>query len=727
MVLGALMSVACDSKDLVPDDGGGKVEPPVPEPPLVVDWETSMLDVHPRVFLNAEMLPDIKLRAEGEENAAFAKIRLRVDQLLDKEIVFSDLYAVDGSKNSDHEYGMRAAESAFLYLMTSEKSYLDWTVKVLGALADYYEFRNANSLNIAWRASSRINALAAYDWVYNDMPEKERKEIGSKLLKEISYMLPGVNRPDFNRENRQEHESEGFYGTGVLSWYLGLVFYRTGIDDAKAAELLQRGFDRHMDVINYRKGMAGDDGGTSVACLEYALKAYPWAEFNFFRSLRSATGIDISSQCKYLALFPNFIYWSWIAGPNMEFGYGDADHWTNAFPTGQIHLHISQILDICGTQDLDLEMCNWLRTKAKKQEQTEFPIAPFLVTRNSAESAGSLRDNLPTARYFEKLGIVYMRSGNTTSDTYAMYSSGGDILGHRHYDNGHFTIYHKGFLAMDSGTRPEPGIHLPYYYCRTVAHNCITVRMPGERLPDYWGNPAQGEVKSGVPNDGGQCKLSNKGVIAFDENPEYVYIASDMSDSYSSKKIASLTRQFVYILPDVFIVYDRVNATDAGYPKRWLLHTAAEPNVVANTFYADHRDGRLFCTTVLPEKYVVTKIGGPGKQFWSDQKNWPLPNSNNEHEMYGQWRVEVGPQQQEEYDQFLHFIQVGDKSELSETSRIRVKRATKSGVSFSCNGKEYIVIFSSSGDVGGSITIKSGSNTLVQTTFPQTVKAQRGY
>ena len=455
--------------------------------PNSVDWLSYVTKDHPRVFFNYNMFSTIKTRALNQEYNSYRTLKNQCDYYINREIIFSDPLAKDGSSNKDHEYGMRAAEAAFIYLVSGDKKYFNFAKRILVELADYYEFRNENSLNIAWRSFSRINALAAFDWIYNDLTSAERNQIGGKLLHEITYMLPySSSRPNypkrssFNRENRSDDFTVGFYGTGVLKWYAGLVFYNTGINDALALNLLQEGYDDHMQLIAYRKMCAGDDGGTASACLEYALKAYPWAEFNFIQSFKSATNLDISNKSDYLALFPNFVYWNWITGDNKEFGLGDGDHWTNGFKNDYLHLHLSQILDLFGSSHPEIiPFTNWLRLKAGRKTQTEFPLTYFFLSDEYDNVDPELPSHsLPRARFFENMGIISMRSGDTNNDTYALFTADGIVGEHRHYDNNHFSIYKKGFLAMDTGTRPEPGIHLSHYYCRTVAHNCITSRMP---------------------------------------------------------------------------------------------------------------------------------------------------------------------------------------------------------------------------------------------------------
>ena len=644
-------------------------------------------------------------------------MKARVDALLGREIVFKDPLVSDGSQNSDHEYGTRAAEAAFVYLVTEDKKYLDLTKKILTKLVDYYTLRNENGLNIQWYAFSRICALAAYDWIYNDLTVQERKELGTPFLKAVHYMLSSRDRKLFLRENRGGHTT-GFYGPPCLAWYAGIVFHRTGIDDDLAEKLLLKGYDDYTALLKYRSNIAGTDGGASTAALGYCMGAYPWAEFNFFHTVHSALGVDISKEWPYVPSLVHYIFWNWLPG-NREFGFGDAGHTTNALPTGSLHIHLSQMIHFYGKSRPDIiGMVRGMQTKVNRQRQDAFPFTRFLLTNTSDDIASdAFAEDLPKAKHFPNMGQIFMRSGSGDNDTYAMFTAGGTLSQHKHFDNNNFVIFKKGFLALDSGTRPEPGLHLSHYYCRTVAHNCILIRMPGEKLPNYWGGPAASEEKLPFPNDGGQNNVLGSKVIAFDENKEYVYIASDATKSYNKDKTNQVVRQFVFLPPDCFVVFDRVNSTKAEYPKTWLLHTAREPVVNGSEFYAEHMKGCLFCKTIFPEKAKLDKIGGEGKQFWSDGRNWPLPVKTSAdwnqsrllpdtNELFGQWRMEITPTEQTTDDCFLHFIQVGDTSLNSMVNSTPLKTGDKRGIKFAYQGKEYEITFNTKGEIGGKLSIR---------------------
>lgn len=694
-------------------------------------WMSKIRPDHPRLFFNSETFPAVKRRALVEEVIQYNTIKRQADQLMDKDIVFEDPLREDGTGSTDQALGQRAAYAAFVYLVTEDRRYFDLSKRILEKVVEYYQLRNQNKLNISWYASSRLHTLMAYDWLYNDLSEAERKRIGTDLFNAISYMLPSEQRSNFNRENRSGTDT-GFYNNQSLEWYLGLLFYGTGINDAKAAEILKTGYESHTEMLDHRSASAGEDGGANSGTLSYALGDNPWAEYNFFHSFIAATGANITTEYNYLPNFVGYLYWNTLPG-QLEFGYGDTRHIDNSIAFPIINMHLAQLIYFYGDRFPEhASIAKWMMEEQYPRVQNEptgYPLARFLLT-EGYETTNSFNpaNRIPRARYFETMGQFFMRSGSGPNDTYATFTVSHDRVNHRHYDNNNFVIYKNGFMCLDTGTRPD-GIHLSHYYARTVAHNAITIRMPGEVLPRYWGSRAPHEPNDPVPNDGGQNSLTGTNAVAFDEKDEYVYIASDATGSYNSLKADLVLRQFVFLAPNNFVVFDRVNSTNAGYPKKWLIHTADHPKQVSDTeFYADHEEGRLICKTIYPENAGLELIGGPGKQFWSDGRNWPLPYGGDENPLYGQWRVEVSPESSQKNDMFLHLIQVGDRSAgaTSIPSALKITDTDMVGVKFSYDNKDYEVLFSTVGEAGGKITIRSGGSVILTENFKNTIKPQTG-
>jgi hypothetical protein len=57
---------------------------------------------------------------------------------------------------------------------------------------------------------------------------------------------------------------------------------------------------------------------------------------------------------------------------------------------------------------------------------------------------------------------------------------------------------------------------------------------------------------------------------------DYTYTVGDASAAYT-KKVDYFEREFVYIRPDSFIIFDRVKSTNPDFRKVWTIHTSDQP------------------------------------------------------------------------------------------------------------------------------------------------------
>ena len=683
-----IMTVSCRNPVDVPDDKG------------TVCPVYSVRVGHPRLFVTKEDIPNIKSAAKTSARNTYWQTKEDVDNLLHGSISFPNPTAENGTENG--WVISKVSQVAMLYLITGKKEYLDYTKKFLQKIIEYYRIRIDNNLNADWYVFPQISTLCAYDWIYDALTQDEREKIGKPLyqvMMDIAWHGEGL-RPQRIRENTGGYNT-GFYGTDALPWYIAITFYNDGIDDARCEKMFQKGLQLNMKMTQFRSELIGKNGGGSTGCVGYALGAYPVADFNFIRSYRAATGIDMSQKLDYVLGYLNFIDWNRLPG-NREFGFGDSYHYDCLLPEKEINYHLREIATLYGSSP---NVQRLLGLFNKKNYTERLPFMPFLQKYPQGTPGASSSGK--GAMYFDGTGEVIMRSGTGADDTYALFVSGGRTSYHKHFDNNHFTIYKKGYRALDTGTRPEPGWHLSHYYARTVAHNCVTIRMPDERMPGYWGGGASTENKfEPIPNDGGQSSTLGSVLKEMRTTDDYVYLASDATKSYNSKKASLVVREFIYFYPDLFVVFDRVTATDKNYPKTWLIHTINEPVMKGDREFSETSDGgKMICRTLYPANAMLTKIGGSGKDFWSDGRNWPLPKLTPQeygynmnlppanHPQLGHWRMEVSPQTASKEDLFMHIIQVGDKnlSDLPDTETFET--ATQIGVKFTYLGKDHTLTF----------------------------------
>ncbi len=687
--------------------------PPSCEPPL-----DRLVTNRPRLFINAQSLPLVIRAASQEHGERLNALRDIVNRLTTD----ADLPPGD--------YGVESAAAAFLLLSEPTPARLTAATGLLERSVAYYRDCDRDRRTVSRYSATRIHAIMAYDWIYDAMPTEQRFRLGRDLLAHVAFRVlersvPGDNLGD---------SLSGFYGEISLPWYVGLATIGTGIDEDKSVAAIVFGYDQHRRMLDHRRRLAGDDGGGGTATLGYALGADPWAEWNFFHTMESAFGVNAATNWPHAALLPNYVLWNRLPG-GLEFGSGDAFHTSNEWPDGHLYAHLAHVRHFFGASHPEqAALAAWLQPQCRPPvySSAAWPLAFFFLNRiNRSPPPHAPPPGAPLARHFEGMGQVFMRSGWGDRDTYALFTAGGSSARHKHFDENTFTIFHQGYLALDSGTRPEPGSHLFQYYCRSVAHNGILIRMEGEQMPAYWGTPAPGEPDLPIANDGGMRCPTGAVIRAFHTTPDFTYIASDATACYHPAKCRLALRQFVHVQPNFFVIFDRVHVLRADQPVTWLLHTAEQPILTGDRFRADHRGGRLWCRTLLPAKGSHRVVGGPGREFWSDGRNWPLPakpwlggETIKHPELLGGWRVEVSPSTPALKVRLLHVIEVGARAASNDMAAVRRLWSWNwTGVELRQGERKVSVRFRKNGEPGCDIAIR-GSGRRLTATLGNTVQRQ---
>jgi len=693
------------------------------------DWTQQIRTDHPRLFFNADTWPQVRERALGAENDWYLAIKAHVDRQLKK--------LENTAQPKPQELGPEAAQAAFVFLVTDDDRYRQLALKCLDASLAYYELCFEEKRAVDWYSTSRVHVTMAWDWLYNHIPPKQRQQRMSRLVRAIDNVLTA--KPPIYRENITGYKT-GFYGVKNCCWFIGCTALGTGIETELVNRWLVWGHDENIKLLAFRKQACGDDGGGASPTLGYVFGAYPWSPQNFFYTWLSATGENIAPQWPHGAWLANYVIWNRISDEPfpLQFGYGDTSHVTNRLQDNQLYTHMANIRHLYGRANpVAAALARYLQgTVAKQSYTSNWFIYPFLLSRLEESPQPFAPDNLPHARHFDAMGQIFMRSGTTPDDTYCLFTCGGILAQHRHFDALNFVIYHRGFLALDSGTRHsqfENGQHLANYYAQTVAHNCVVIHQPDEPLADYWGGTVEG-------NHGGQHKQLGSVVNAFETNQDFVYSAGDATACYQHgpakradgtdlpEKCSLATRQIVFLLPNRFVIFDRVTSTNTEYRKDWLLHTAHRPVINGHTISADHGKGRIFCRTLLPTDARLTAVGGPGKEFLAAGKSWDIVKGKLKPEnlaMMGQWRVEVTPQTARTEDVFLHVIQVGEQDIESMDEMTLIQDASSAGVRLLADGDTWEITFSTQGDLAGHVK-RTGNKTEIDTNLATTVTPQSG-
>jgi heparin/heparan-sulfate lyase len=301
--------------------------------------------------------------------------------------------------------------------------------------------------------------------------------------------------------------------------------------------------------------------------------------------------------------------------------------------------------------------------------------------------------DLPLSRYFGfPFGWMVARTGWDEASVIAqMRINIYNFVGHQHADAGSFELYYKGPLAVHSGvyqgvTGGFGSVHHRNYYQRTIAHNSLLIRDPDEAFAARGGQPQVNDGGQRIPGGGREVRtlddllqptyktgaVLGHGYGPDPRAPAYTYLKGDITTAYSAK-VRQVQRSFIFLnlgrtaMPAVLVVFDRVVSADPSFAKTWLLHSIEEPTIDGSTFrvtLASHAwSGALRNTTLLPEadNLRIDKVGGPGKEFWVDGRNYPNETTPPDPEK-ATWRVEVAPRRAAAADLFLNVIEVMDSA-----------------------------------------------------------------
>lgn len=588
-----------------------------------------------------------------------------------------------------------------------------------------------------------VEAVAiTYDWCYDLLSDEDKAAFQAKL---VPAMEKAVND---RRAWRSFHN--GLYTQGWTAASAALALYGDAPAAKAAIDLMMPEWadvNKTFDNVFF-DGAWGEGYNYNHHISPSALK--------FYLALKTAAGVDMT-QARYLK--QNGYYMIYGAKPNGLIYPGQ----DNDFPTlgDRDHAGLLEMVVAYGNpyyQDF-INTCpveNFAFYDSLKWQD--------LLWYDSSVQSKPVA-SLPLSRIFRDEGRVFARSGwgwdatgKRKEDSWISFKCGPYYGDHAHFDNNAFEIYYKGELAIDSGRYDddwgiEPGSaqyaksQFFNYYKRSIAHNTILVYDPSEKMEDGIRNDGgqmellhidgkrnvpedydQGNYPSGDGRAPGSCDwATNPGrwntgkVLAYQANDLFTYVCGDATKSYSPAKMGEFVRQFIYLRPDVVIVFDRVVSKDPSFKKTWLLHSIEEPKIAAGdaSFEFSYQEGRLVCVPVLPQKRTVKKVGGAGDEFLVNGYHYKCgpqsegnPSELHPGELPGAWRIEESPAEPAARDYFLNVIQVTDKGRTDvPVVAAGDKDAAAVTVTLS-DGRIVTTSFGKDGSPSGSLKIEKGGKTL---------------
>ncbi len=712
------------------------------------DWARKLRSTHPRIIFNSDDLPKLRERAAGPCKEDFERIKKTVDALppkAEKIYLESNIIrepdgrirprqaATYGHRLFKYDGSAQSMRAALVYLVTGERKYFEIARDYLKLSVEVLEETAKIGTWADWMGNFRVNMFLTYDWIYNDLTPEERREI---ILPILNYVEKAQRGGEFKFRRSLSGPEQGNYGEESLQWFAGLAVAGDGIDDVRAEKMLRAGADLFVTMLDYREALSAGSGLLSTSTISYTFGPYPLATFFFFHTWRSALGEDISARWMQMCDYPKWFDYSAIKmlpnGRYLIYGIGDAAHEDNLHSSAGLYLHFAQSIHFYGEKFPDRVRSSWATIKRLPESMRDtgghYPFFIFALDKYDAGLIDAMAEGeIDYGRYFYNpgYGLLIARSGRGEDDTYTAFRFGSTQTSHQQFDELSFIIYNRGFLAIDSGSRgPTANHHM--YAAQTVAHNTILIHQDKEPITPFWKPWGFKDDGKTYYNHGGQNSTVKAIPLALQSTEDFIYAAGDATASYAASKSKEVVRQFVYIKPDLFIIYDRVESVSADQKKEVLFHFQNKPEAVGSRAFRAENGGVLFVNTLLPEKASFHIEGGPGREFWASGRNWELDGGEDWDKKYttaGKWRLEVSDETAPVRTDFLHVLKASlpDKAEnavfedltSADVAAVRVTDA---------EGTRWELRFNRKGEVGASI--KAVGKVRIDKVLPNAVEKQ---
>ncbi len=686
---------------------------------------------HPRVFLRSADIPRIRQNLTHPQNVQVYQYLLHKSQMETDGTL--PALANGASTNMNTSYLECMEANAFLYLMEGDAVKGRKAVAIAKNMIRTLENQPVSATRMGGQGI--YDASLVYDWCYPLMTDAERTEIRDYVLAHARTLEVGW--PPLQTGDVLGHNAEAQLNKDLLT--AGIAFYD---EDPKVYNIVAgRILSGFVPVRNYAYQSMTFSEGPSYGRFRYAFDlicAYLFRGMGYDNVYDSA-----QKNPAYGLLYARKPDGKYIpTGDDVTksvYGY-DASYASVFFMAGNLY------------QDPYLKREYYRNLQGGKSTSTVISdvsaVMHLIMNDVDVEPSGSFRDFPLTAYSGAPFPMMTARTSwedglDSDSMTVQMNLQGSAYGSHQHADAGHFDIYYKGALAIDSGLyesaafQDENGnavtslgyasLHDMNYHKRTAAHNSMLVYDPNEQVSSVYTKHADGgqrltagslEPKNLLEMQREENKTAE--VLGYDfgpnaKQPAHSYLKGDLTKAYANSKVEQYSRSFLFLnffdeeYPGALIVLDNITSTDASFRKSWLLHSEEEPQTEGTRTTVQRTEsgyhGKLVNDTLLPQNPQITKVGGAGHEFESGGINWKAVPKTKTTEA-GKWRIEVSPRTAAKNDVFLNVLQVSDSQKNLPPLEVQLVENNEQFVGVQIKNR---VAYLAKGDVpvSGSFSVKT--------------------
>ncbi len=652
-----------------------------------VNLRPELKNVHPRLFFSASDLSAMRERAKGADRELWQEtlkdiqtLRRDVPDPKDEDLYKSGLDERKKGVVSQYEFAFQIAQTSFAYQIERDEKYAEaakkWTLAACAMPIWGYTY---NKPNVDLPPAHLLYAVAfAYDILFDKLTAGEKEIIKNKLIKQARLMYDYFKyKPNKKYTYSQNHTWIPLAGLAIAAYAL-----EDETDEAKDWARLSRAvFDRTMLTF------AAD--GYFYESFHYFGFAFRWM-IRYFDAHLQATGENLYepmkskfAQMKYFAMHSIL--------PDRENVFDFADVGDGALNRN----NISKREKLYGEYDIlyrfagiykdakAQRIADFIRTETKLN--TREPMWAFI--NHDANLKPAPLAEIPTEVYFSDNGTVFWRSdwsrnatafafrcappeGHTAAQMASKIPDWRENTGHAHPDANSFIIYAKGkYLTGDTGYL---GIK------NTDDHNTILVNRRGQA------NDGVYEMFKEVSNE----KLDQIRIAEIWGTNDYFYVRGEAASAYYDELgLKKFNRNFLYVAPDYFIVWDQL---ETGKPADFSFLLNADRDIKINGNEADliNENAALRVVRIAPNeadsKVVPQMIQARG-----------LPGSvdKGDTEQRGVQLQTVSAQKQTNFE-FLHFLQpfaIAEQAGLPKVSA-RADNAKGLRIDWQNGATEYVFL-----------------------------------
>ncbi len=355
-----------------------------------------------------------------------------------------------------------------------------------------------------------------YDWMYADFTTQQQSDMQTSLAN-ICLLMEN----DFANNNYSPYNDE-FYGNGANSSNIGIGQFAAAMaiyPDAGAAGLthLRWSMDAIFNIMLPAWKQVMSQGGWHESWNDYQNGNNPIAMRSFIvpplLMWANASGLGVSSV--FTTSYPWIKNWAYqmmyVFKPDfVPLNWGD----TQPASTSETATTIGSLNGLAEIYN-DPVLRGWARFMNGAALDGNEPSAWPYYTPDKPANSASDRSSLPLCRNFTGWGMLICRSGWTENDTWMSFKYGDSFWSHEHFDAGHFDLFNRGTLAIDSGTyhAGSGSRHRLKYAIQAIAHNTITVTDPSDsystQLVQVSPSTTASIICEALPNDGGQRRVGS--------------------------------------------------------------------------------------------------------------------------------------------------------------------------------------------------------------------------